>query len=848
MAIIRGNKQGGPDRGYTNIVSGAPAAEASALIGAELKNTGKQIIAVQDTYLAAAKKATINAQYNTALRDATLQFSEKYADRLNKSTDDQGNPTYESLIGDVGTIGEEVLAKISANIKDPEAKMKFEATFAKNIGNKQIQAGREARNQHQDYVKASLSRGLEAQISLSLEDSVDNINQYHTEAERMISEALNAGAITQVEAQKLRSSTVSSIRKAPYHRMIDEDPKKALEQISLDTSVTGLTLDEKKDLVARAESAVRSLEFKAKMNEKALTDRERLQMQIEENKLSLQISNGDIREDQIIQAVQDKAINVKQAEGLLEELSKYEKKALKDANTSISIDKYIKGGVRPAGVSEADIDNHFRKASEAADAKTLSQRAAIAAKYRGPVKSFTGDLSNIARGGDSQQSEDALGAYRYSMIHSPEVLSKLNKSDRAVYAQASTLVEASSMSGAEAMKRARESVKEADDPIRAERRREFGKIKGFSSEKLQSTINDVFGLDSIFTREARLAPGVDSTMKRVLREGYELTGSEEGAKQFLKDWASDSYGVSTVNGQKEFMAMPIGKALPGVSDEEAREIINAEIAPILMPGEDPNSIKIESDSLTGSLDKPSYGLYREKVVGDIVLREPVINEKTGEPVRWVPEKDIIAAEKAAEFERQADEIVEQAKARRLKKLDEAVSKDVPAEIPKRLVTPRLNRTTQYAGREGANYYDLAKTFLGFDEDRHANVLGNFFKSSMGVKINPSKTAWCAAFANSVLEAHGIKGTGSLMARSFLKWGTESTQPKKGDIVVFSRNGRHSAYGHVGFFEGYDSNGDIRVLGGNQGDQVSIKTYSRSRLLGIRRPPSVKEISEDLGGK
>jgi hypothetical protein len=42
-------------------------------------------------------------------------------------------------------------------------------------------------------------------------------------------------------------------------------------------------------------------------------------------------------------------------------------------------------------------------------------------------------------------------------------------------------------------------------------------------------------------------------------------------------------------------------------------------------------------------------------------------------------------------------------------------------------------------------------------------------------------------------------------------------------------------GHVGFVAGQDRAGNLMVLGGNQGDAVSIKPFARGRVLGFRWP-------------
>lgn len=130
-------------------------------------------------------------------------------------------------------------------------------------------------------------------------------------------------------------------------------------------------------------------------------------------------------------------------------------------------------------------------------------------------------------------------------------------------------------------------------------------------------------------------------------------------------------------------------------------------------------------------------------------------------------------------------------------------------------------------------FDLAAKQLGMNERDQQAALTEYMANG-GVNLDPAVTAWCAAYVNATLQQAGMKGTGSNMARSFLDWGTEVSEPQRGDLAVFSRGDPNGPYGHVGFFDGYNADGTIRVLGGNQGDSVSIASYSPDDLLGFRR--------------
>lgn len=132
-----------------------------------------------------------------------------------------------------------------------------------------------------------------------------------------------------------------------------------------------------------------------------------------------------------------------------------------------------------------------------------------------------------------------------------------------------------------------------------------------------------------------------------------------------------------------------------------------------------------------------------------------------------------------------------------------------------------------------NALDVAARAIGLNEGDKRAALQDYLTTG-GANLDPATTAWCAAFVNSTLQQAGYEGTGSNMARSFLEWGQEVQQPQRGDLAVFSRGDPNGPFGHVGFFDGYNPDGTIRVLGGNQGDAVSIAAYDPSRLLGFRR--------------
>lgn len=108
-----------------------------------------------------------------------------------------------------------------------------------------------------------------------------------------------------------------------------------------------------------------------------------------------------------------------------------------------------------------------------------------------------------------------------------------------------------------------------------------------------------------------------------------------------------------------------------------------------------------------------------------------------------------------------------------------------------------------------------------------------FKDAGHPEIKSDEVAWCAAFVGACLARAGLRGTGSLQARSYLAWGQPVEGFRLGAIAVLSR-GSDTTQGHVGFLVGETAT-EIRLLGGNQSDAVTVEDFPKSRLLGLRWP-------------
>ncbi len=96
--------------------------------------------------------------------------------------------------------------------------------------------------------------------------------------------------------------------------------------------------------------------------------------------------------------------------------------------------------------------------------------------------------------------------------------------------------------------------------------------------------------------------------------------------------------------------------------------------------------------------------------------------------------------------------------------------------------------------------------------------------------------WCGLFMAmcAARAGYGVQPD-CLSARGWMDWGDKTVEPGLGDVLVFWRGRPDGSNGHVGLYIGEDAD-CFHVLGGNQGDAVSIVRIAKSRLLGARRWP------------
>lgn len=137
-----------------------------------------------------------------------------------------------------------------------------------------------------------------------------------------------------------------------------------------------------------------------------------------------------------------------------------------------------------------------------------------------------------------------------------------------------------------------------------------------------------------------------------------------------------------------------------------------------------------------------------------------------------------------------------------------------------------------------SWLTVARKYIGVREvkgPKHSPTIMGWLKR-LKSWIKDDETPWCGVFVANCLDEAGLPIDDIYpRAKSWADYGSNLrfSHLAPGAILVFVREGG----GHVGFYVGEDS-ACFHVLGGNQGDSVSITRIAKSRCISARWPKGV----------
>lgn len=142
-------------------------------------------------------------------------------------------------------------------------------------------------------------------------------------------------------------------------------------------------------------------------------------------------------------------------------------------------------------------------------------------------------------------------------------------------------------------------------------------------------------------------------------------------------------------------------------------------------------------------------------------------------------------------------------------------------------------------------FDLAERWVGVKELPGKGRSNPFILGMLQLDQSwpaDDEVAWCSAFVNFICWQLRLTRSKNLAARSWLGVGQvlAADQAQVGfDLVILRQPGgpgadvQKGAPGHVGFFAGHHDSA-VWILGGNQGNAVTVARFDPDLVIGYRR--------------
>lgn len=138
------------------------------------------------------------------------------------------------------------------------------------------------------------------------------------------------------------------------------------------------------------------------------------------------------------------------------------------------------------------------------------------------------------------------------------------------------------------------------------------------------------------------------------------------------------------------------------------------------------------------------------------------------------------------------------------------------------------------------YMKAAYDYLGTKEapgSANNPVVVKMFGLAEGPPVTADSVPWCAAFVAACLKLgkapNEVQKSLRLWAAAYAGLGTKLKKPVWGCVGVKTRNGG----GHVGFVVAANDT-HVWLLGGNQGDAVSVARFARSSFSSFNLPTGI----------
>ncbi len=843
--------------GDTQRTAGAAATAQGAGIGEVMMQAAKQSEAFNQRYFDEAQQSIDASIYNTAIQKARDEFNTETQKRLSQPYDQNGNPTFATLDADINKIGDAIKQKYGSTIGNPNVLNRFNNDFNTFQTNSSMIAQQTQREQLQQYTVGSMYKNVNSAansaVTWGAQGDTITRDMYYTQAQDALNEALQNGSISPLEFEKRKEALRSDVYYNTLETLNTTDPR-ALQQMLQTNTPEDLKINQMEfnQIVHKNIQAVNALQAA-----EAKVTREQEQIQLKQQtfnaeNLNVGITKGEANSQTIQQAYDRGDISHKMWQDLTNKALQAEGVSAKKSATITAISGDVNSGGSLSKYTSENLNDYYDHSvgllsGNGQKPVSMMDKAAIAASTKAPISHFTDEVKSIVKGEtDANKVIEAVKAADYAAQANPYSIQSMDQETMGLVSMIATGIKATNQDPARVVDNARKAIINIDPTVKEFRDTHFSRQDKFKPANIEDTINKTIqSQTSGFATNSKIQTDLIPMYNSMFKQAYAITGDEDAAVDMVKRWTAHTVGATAVNNTpgwikdtKTAMLFPPEKVFPQYKPEEIRANLNQSLAGILSDnshnpaGLVPDQVFIGSDATTRQdLTNPSYLLYYVDKQGN----QQILLDKQGLPVHY----KLDATERAKIDQSREDALRIQHEAG---VQGNAQQKDFMNQKTTGNTLDKIFRQSHSSN----SVLSLAQKYVGLGEIKDNRILGQTMSKMLGQAVDPARTPWCAAFVNTMLQANGIKGSGSLGATSFLQWGKPTTTPQEGDVVV-ARSTIPGRTGHVGFFAGYEyQNGQrmVKILGGNVDNKVGYSLKAERDIMGYRQPPTVSELQTD----
>ena len=561
---------------------------------------------------------------------------------------------------------------------------------------------------------------------------------------KAIQDASDSGLITPQQAGDAQNKLRFNIYGGSLQLLNKTNPT-AVQRTLADNSPDALHLtpSEHQQLQNENNGAMLDLNSQAQQHQEEQSNVSNQQNVLQGNALSQKISQGQAGSADIQAATDAGLIQPGQAANLQDQHNTNVNSILKKTVTMSSISNDIaQGKILGGDYSQKEINDHFNQAVSMISQKpgqpiSLTQKAQIAMDYKAPVTNFTKAISETLQEGDPKKTLDAVNAFNAVNDRNPLAVSGIDKPALAKLAMLTDKLSYTNVDPSTVIAQVNRTVNNTDPDELKQRASAFKQEDAFKSNNLGSTISNMYGLNHYLGND-RVDPMLNNTVKNLLSDAYSQTGNADAAQKMVAMQTKGIIGTSQVNSipgllrdKNTLMAFPPENVYHR-DPSDLRTDLESSVAPILPKGINPQQVLLSSDEITRAQTqqptadgKPnvSYGVY--KIGADGQSEEPIINPKTGQPVRWTPDMNTIDARKQVEAQAlQAGKTSPEAKAQALQAVPGTAPESSESAAQLTAQPPQISAQSQWA-TQSVRQTSTGRSYTSVSEANGDHVLGRY---------------------------------------------------------------------------------------------------------------------------